>query len=241
MKPRSHPWRIALIVLAVLLATPVAIVGVAWLAYNSEVTTDVSVGGGALVSADGRTISVTAGALCDDTVNLTADEQPASVVITLHDTHPRVSRCSGMPGFAVYHVRLSLPLGRRRLLDGVTGDRIAFFDVADVVRPAYIPPGYVFRYDAPEATELLSYGYPPLLRVPVCSQIYGDGFELLVITQGGTLLPPRTKPKRITVNGHRALEFPGAITWTAHGQRLTVTAEDLPSAELIAVADSMPA
>ncbi|HYK31655.1 MAG TPA: hypothetical protein VEV63_06820 [Streptosporangiaceae bacterium] len=241
MNPRRHPWRIALVVVAALLAIPVAVVGIAWLAYNSEVTTDFSVTGGALVSANGRTVSVVAGALCDDTVNLTADEQPASVAITLHDTHPRVSRCSGMPGFAVYHVQLSQPLGRRRLLDGITGDRIPFFDVADVVRPAYIPPGYAFSYYAPEATELLSYGFPPLPRAAVCSQLYQNGSDLLVVTQGGTLLPLRSKPRRITVNGHPALEFPGAITWTAHGQRLTVSAQDLPSAQLIAVADSLPA
>ena len=241
MNARRHPWRIALVIVAVLLGIPVAIVGIAWLTYNSSVTTDLSVSGGALVSADGRTVSVTAGALCDDTVTLTADEQPASVVITLHDTHPRIARCSGMPGFAVYHVPLVQPLGRRRLLDGLTGDRIPFFDVADVVRPTYVPPGYVFRYDAPEAVELFSYGYPPLPKAAVCSQLYERGDDVLIITQGGTLLPPRAKPRHITVSGHPALEFTGAITWTAHGQRFTVSAQDLSAAELIAVADGMPA
>jgi hypothetical protein len=241
MNPGRHPWRLALIIIAVLLGIPVAIVGIAWLANNTSVTTDVSVSGSALVSSDGRTVSVIAGALCDDTVNITAAEQPARVVVTLHDTHPRTPRCSGMPGFAVYHVHLSQPLGRRRLLDGVTGDRIPFFDLADAIRPMYVPPGYVFSYDAPDADELLSYAYPPIVKTAVCSQLYQRGDDLLVVTQGGSLLPPRVKPRRIRVNGHLALEFPGAITWIAHGQRFTISAQDLPAAQLIAVADSMPA
>lgn len=241
MNTRNHPWRVALIFVVVLLATPVAVIGAAWLYYSGAVTTDASVSGGALLSADGRTISVTAGGLCDDTITLTSDEQSSSVAITLHYTHPRTPTCSGMPGFAVFHVHLSQPLGRRRLLDGVSADRIPLFDLAGIVRPGYIPSGFVFSYDAPDAAELLSYEYPLIPRAAVCSQLYQDGNDLLVVTEGGTMLPSRVKPRRIVVNGHPALEFPGAITWTAHGQRLTVSAQDLPSAQLIAVADSLPA
>jgi hypothetical protein len=98
-----------------------------------------------------------------------------------------------MPGFAVYDVHLSAPLGQRRLLDGLTGSRVPLFDVAGIVRPTYL------------------------------------------------IAPPKGKPERIAINGHPALEFPGAISWTERGQRLTVSSEDLPDSELIAVAKGMRA
>lgn len=227
---------------AVFLGTPIAIAGVAYLYYSSSVTTDESISGSALISANERTISVTAAGSCDDTINLSADEQPTGVALTLHYTHPRIPPCSGMPGFAVYDVHLSAPLGQRHLLDGLTGARIPFFNVAGIARPAYLPAGYMFRYNAPDASDLLTYQNLQIPRDARCSQIYAHGYDLLVITQGGTLImPPRAKPKQITVNGHPALEFPSAVSWTERGQRLTVSSEDLPDSELIAVAMSMRA
>lgn len=106
-----------------------------------------------------------------------------------------------MPGFAVYDARLRVPLGHRELVDGATDKPVPYFDTRRLLRPGYLPPGYAFRYDAPDASGLLGHEY---LAVPrdakaSCSQLYSTGeSDMLVITQadGGTLAwPPGIKPR----------------------------------------------
>jgi hypothetical protein len=59
-------WRALLVFVAVLTIVPAGVMGGVWLYRNSDVITYDSVEGGALVSADGRTIAVTGdGMLCD--------------------------------------------------------------------------------------------------------------------------------------------------------------------------------
>jgi len=208
-----------------------------------------SIDGGALVSSDGRTVSVMGVGACDwSNMHLTAAEQPGSVVLTLRYTRPLQDTCSGMPGYAAYHTQLQAPLGHRRLVDGVTGKAVPYFDSRHLLRPAYLPLGYQFRYDAPSATGLLSYDYQaaPEGATVSCSQLYSraGGPDLLVITQatGGRLTwPTQVRPQPVIVHGHQALAIPGRLSWTQGGQTIVVAATDpdLPESELVSVAASL--
>jgi hypothetical protein len=189
----------------------------------------------------------TIGGLCDWTDTLIADEQPARMTLTVRYSHPRIPSCSGMPGFAVYRARLAAPVGRRQLIDGVTGKRIPFFYGNRILRPSYVPPGYVFRYDAPAAYELPGFEYLAAFGGSAsCSRLYttGDPNDLLVITQAvGRNLPwPLTlKPRPVRVHGHGGLVAPGRISWTEDGQTVVVATNNttLPQPALLAVADSL--
>ena len=240
-------WRIVLP--AIVAATVVAVAATVWLlaSRNGAGVTTQSIDGGALVSSDGRTVSVTVGTNCNQTNTLTASEQQAVVTVAVQ---VRVSGppCSGFPGAAVYSARLRAPLGHRSLVDGATGRPVPIFDGRRILRPAYLPPGYALRYDAPDAFYLLGSQYLAVPQDPTvsCSQLYAaHGFQdLLVITQasGGTLhWPPDFVPRAVTVRGHRALAVSGRVSWTQDGQTIVVAATDqaLPASELIAVADSL--
>lgn len=245
---RHAAWRIALIAVGAVIAVLAAVTAALWAYLHSTVVFTVSVDGGALVSPDGRTVSVTAASLCDQTDTLIAREQPASVTLTVQIAEPRNPPCSGMPGFAVYRAQLQAPLGRRKLLDGSTGRPVPFFDSRHLLRPAYLPPGYAFRYDAPNAYYLLGYEYLAPQEGPTasCSQLYSDGSDddLLVVTQaiGGRLeWPPRLRPRPVLVRGRRALEIPGRISWAQDGQTIVVATTDtaLPTSELLQVAEGL--
>jgi hypothetical protein len=134
-------------------------------------------------------------------------------------------------------------------VDGVTGKLIPFFDSRRILRPGYLPPGYAFRYNAPGASELLSYQFP-YLALPgqpavSCTQVYSasdDGLLVVMQATGGTLgWSARTRPRTVTVHGHRALVIPGRIGWNQDGQTIVVATNDpaLPTDELISVADSI--
>jgi len=244
---RRNGRRVVLFTVGLATAVLAAAVTGLWVHRHSMVVDSESIDGGALVSSDGRTVSVMGVLACDWTAWLTAAEQPARVVITLQTAHPGTPSCSGMPGFAVYHAMLRAPLGHRELMDGATDKPVPYFDSRRLLRPGYLPPGYGFRYDAPDASGLLGYEY---LAVPrntevSCSQLYSAGdADMLVITQasGGTLAwPPRIRPRPVIVRGHRALAIPGRISWSLNDQTIVVAATDaaLPMTELIAVADSL--
>src|SRR5215469_1327701 len=182
-----RPKRQRALLISALIGVPVLMIGAAWIHFTSDVITYGGIDGGALVSASGRTISVTAGVLCDENAALVADEQQASVSIAVKYAAPRTATCSGIPGFAVYHVQLSQPLGRRRLIDQVSGKPVPFIDVARILRLAYIPPGFMFRYDAPDGAGMFGPEYlSAVVQAPVtCSQLYTttDNRAALVITQ----------------------------------------------------------
>jgi hypothetical protein len=246
----KHNWRILLVFVAVLTIVPAGVIGGVWLFRNSDVITFDSVEGGALVSGDGRTIAVTGdGMLCDQVITLHAVEAEATVTLDLRNAQPRRPQCAGMTGYAVYRVRLSLPLGRRRLIDGVTGKPVPYLDVKAIRRPAYVPPGYVFRYDEPVARGFPFYPQPPVTihgRVS-CSEVFSTREDhWLVITQqpvGPVRWPATFRLRAVTVQGHRALTYAGLLTWIQDGLRFTVRSDagpPLPLSELLAIASSIP-
>ena len=248
--PRRARWRIALFTVSALVAALAAVTAAVWAYTHATGVSTASIVGGALVSLDGRTVSVTTAlAPCGETDTLIAAEQPARVTLTLEYTYSKHPSCTGMPAFAVYSVRLQAPLRHRRLVDGVSGKPVPFFDTRGILRPGYLPPGYAFRYDAPDASELLTYQFPYLAlpRQPgvSCSQLYSaSDDDLLVIMQatGGTLgWPAKIRPRAVTVRGHRALAIPGRISWTQDSQMIVVATNNsaLPMDALIRVADSV--
>lgn len=234
---------------AVLTIVPAAVIGGVWLYHNSDVITYDSVEGGALVSADGRTISVTGdGVLCDQVISLEAIETELTVTIDLRNAQPRKPECAGMTGYALYRVRLGLPLGRRRLIDGVTGKPVPYLDVNAVRRPAYVPPGYVFRYDEPGTRAFPLYPYPAPTshgRVSYSEVFSASDNNWLVITQqpaGPVRWPASFRVRAVTVCGHRAMAAAGVVTWTQESLRFTVRADAIPPpplTELLAIADSI--
>ena len=249
MSAFRRPWLVA--VLAILIAVIVVPVGAVagwWVYAHHTVVTVESITGGALVSSDGRTVAVSGVVGCDATDTLRAAEQPGRVTLTLDYVHLANPPCSGIPGFAVYRARLQAPLGRRALVDAATGRPVPYFDASSLDKPGYLPPGYAFRYAAPDAFGLFGGEY---LAVPVdarlsCSQIYSpsDDYDLLVITQadGGRLVwPAGVKPRKLTVRGRPALAIPGRISWVQDGQLIVVATNnpELRLPELVAVADSM--
>jgi hypothetical protein len=138
---------------------------------------------------------------------------------------------------------------RARPRGGADGRPVPFFDSRRILWPGYLPPGYAFRYDAPDAPELLSYQFPYLAlpRQPTvgCAQLYSaSDDDLLVVMQvtGGTVRwPPRARPRAVTVHGHRALAIPGRISWTQDGQTIVVAANNpgLSVLDLLRVANSL--
>jgi hypothetical protein len=243
-------WRELLLVVVALIGVPAVVVGAVRIYGGSDVITYDSVEGGALVSVDGRTISVTGdGVLCDQVISLDAIETDLTVAIELRNAQPRKPECAGVTTYALYRVRLALPLGRRRLIDGVTGKPVPYLDVTAVRRPAYVPPGYVFRYDEPGTRAFPLYPYPAPTRHGRVS--YSEVFsaranDWLVITRqpaGPVRWPASFRVRAVTVRGHRATAAAGAVTWTQDGWRFTVNGDGvppLPLGELLAIANSIP-
>jgi len=96
----------------------------------------------ALVSADGRTITVPAlGGGCVTGVHLTAAETSAEVDLRLT---ARVSGEGVCPADVVLlqaSVVLPRPLGSRRLVDQATGRAVPYIPGQDLARPGWLPPG----------------------------------------------------------------------------------------------------
>jgi hypothetical protein len=140
---------------------------------------------------------------------------------------------------------LKAPVGSRTLIDGVTHAKLSSFDGVGILRPSYLPEGFIHRYDTasfPDETVANSSAG--------CVQLYtqGDSYdEAIWITQdiGGVWqAPDGVASNPIVVHGHAGSAIPGEIEWTESGQLFTVRSKTyayatLSQQDLVAIGDSL--
>lgn len=95
----------------------------------------------ALVSADGRTITVPAfGGGCTTGFDLMATETPNDVRLHLTE-HLSGGACTAVREYGQASTSLPSPLGARRLIDEQTGHAIAYIPSQDLAQPGWLPAG----------------------------------------------------------------------------------------------------
>jgi hypothetical protein len=199
--------------------------------------------GSILVSADQQTLASTVSSSCTSG-ELEAQETDQTVTLRIRlsrDVMPVPGTCA----MQTFTATLQAPLGSRRLVDGVTHAELPSFNGAGILRPAYLPPGFIHRYDtATFPSETVDDS-----RVG-CIQLYtqNDSYdEAIWITQdiGGVWHPPAGVPETpIVVRGHSGTALAGEIQWTENGQLFTIRSvtyayATLSRDELIAIAEGL--
>jgi hypothetical protein len=209
-------------------------------------------GGTAIVSTDGRTLTVGPyGLSCGATVTVVARESSRRVALFVQYLTPdNPPACPPHSGTAALRseetIRLRAPLGRRKLVDGATGRATAWISARLVLRPTVLPPGYRLRQLRPWINLTQS-------SRPSCAQFYqaqNDPNIVEIVQSGGSLALPGPGQggwTPIQVRGHRGRASRNLIIWREHGlidyianygpsNRQLLTAR-----QLIAIADSAPA
>lgn len=207
--------------------------------------------GPVLLGTDGRTITV--GGFnypCTGTVSPVADESAARVALRLRWTTPnKHGVCNkAMANVLSMDVHLNAPLGRRALVDGVTGRALSWFDMHRVFLPSALPAGYTLRSRTPGVpTGNDRAGSEYLVG---CVQEYVSSMGVLTITQAvgttNTLLGSQNGPEPIHVRGRPGQAYVDRITWVEGGQVITMESQaygqgrPLTIGDLIGIADSAP-
>lgn len=199
--------------------------------------------GSILVSANQRTLTATAAGSCQ-TGSLDVQQSPSTVVVKLH-LWPAILIAPGSCAMEIFRARLTAPLGSRQLIDGVTGARLPSFDGRSILRPAFLPRGFIHRYDA------AFFGSDTVAGATAgCTQVYtqGDSYDESVwisqIAGGRWRTPAGIHARPIVVRGRPGLAIPGEIAWTASGQLFVVQSMTYPyatlgTAALTAIANSL--
>jgi hypothetical protein len=214
-------------------------------------------GGTAIVSTDGRTITVGqfASGSCGTTVKAVARESATRVALLLRFSTPRnPPTCPNIAASLItsQKIRLPAPLGDRKLVDGRTRRATPWISARLVLRPTHLPPGYRRAKLIPAAEHA-----PPQSPGPAgCTQIYLSPKKaswLEIIQTAGKLPPSETPPvggHPIRVRGHPGHASRNVITWREDGltdyirmignQIPQDTRQLLTTQQLIAIADSAP-
>jgi hypothetical protein len=210
-------------------------------------------GGTAIVSADGRTVTVGPYLpACPAKVTVVARESATQVALFLRyltPSHP--SACpQAMPALVDSRdVRLDAPLGNRKLVDGATGRPTAWISARLVLRPNALPAGVRLF----ELIPAVNHSRPQSPGPAGCVQFYswnGDPNYLEIVQSAGSLKVPRPAKgglTRIRVRGHPGLAARNLITWRENGLTDYILAGPGPAGpqvmstqQLIAIADSSP-
>jgi hypothetical protein len=180
-----------------------------------------------LVTSGGREVTMPNGGECTQD-SLTAAEGPSRVTLRL--TVVRRSGCTeyfGPSGTDV--VRLSRPLGRRALVDGLTGQGVPYLDERQFARVTYLPPGCSF-----EERNFWQVDYSVAGGGMEVSQDPGDQVSALLSLPDGN---PGWIVRSVVVGGHHGTlqyypYFPGAsqltyeqVVWRAGGYTFRIRAE----------------
>jgi hypothetical protein len=199
--------------------------------------------GSILVSADQRSLASTVSSGCA-TGDLEVQETADTVTLRLH-LWPDIMIAPGECAMQSFTATLRAPLGSRHLVDGVTHAELPSFNGSGILRPTYLPPGFIHRYDTasfPDETVSGSKGG--------CVQLYTqpDSYdEAIWITQdiGGVFqTPEQASDIAIVVRGLPGIAIPGEIEWTENGQLFTIRSvtyayATLSQDELIAIANGL--
>lgn len=212
----------------------------------------------AIVSADGRTITVGPYPRkdCPATITVVATESETQVALFLdHVTPPKPPPCTPEPNAAMasvfaHNIRLRNPLGNRELVDGVTGQTIAWISARIVLRVtdasyrllSIVPMGSMSGTQGVAAGAIQYY-----TRL-------ADPNGLSIVQSAGSVPVPGPAPggwMPIRVRGHQGRATRNLISWRENGLTdyiavsYAVETENmdypqvLSTRELIAVADSV--
>jgi len=245
--------RVAVMATAGCLATVAAGCGLIGSGANGQVSYQ-GYGGTAIVSTDGRTLTVGPyGLSCGATVTVVAHESSSRVALFVQyltpDNPPACPPHAGTSALRLEQsIRLRVPLGRRRLVDGATGRATAWMSARLVLRPTALPPGYRLRELRPWLNLTQS-------SRPSCVQFYqaqNDGNELEIVQSAGSMQILGAGSgtwTQIRVRGYPGHARRNLITWRENGLTDYVLTGDQSSAgapalstrQLIAIADSAPA
>jgi hypothetical protein len=142
-------------------------------------------------------------------------------------------------------VRLAAPLGKRKLVNGATGERVPQFDARLLLRPGILPPGYRLRQAIPRLTGPEGHA---IAQVQLWYSPPAERADWLVITESPEsplVLPPwQSQPQhgrwtRTRLRRVQGWAAPGVIAWRQRGLIYSISADTpLTTAQLIAIADS---
>jgi hypothetical protein len=204
--------------------------------------------GPAIVSADGRTLTVAGYATgCGITATLVARQSPTQVALRARDVV--TSSCfpgeGAMPRPPPLEVRLDTALGRRKLLNGCTGRPVPQFDARLLLQPRILPPGYQLRQVYPQLTGTEGHAVAEV-RLSYDAQTETAGYLLITESPDSPFVsPPWQSPAdgsqwtRIRVRGVPAWAGPSVIAWRQRGLLYSVSASPpLTTTQLTAIADS---
>jgi hypothetical protein len=211
--------------------------------------------GPAIVSADGRVLTVAGYASgCGTTSALVARQSVAQVALWARDVV--VSSCRPGEGALAapppLQIRLAAPLGKRKLVNGATGQPVPQFDARLLLRPGILPPGYRLRQVFPQLTGPQGHA---IARVALWyyPRTEKAGHLLITVSPDSPLVPrpwqsppePWQSPAkhnrwiRIRVRGVPGWASPSLIAWRQRGLIYSVSASPLlTTAQLISIADS---
>lgn len=139
-RPRARTAAVAAIAAGVVLAGA----GTAWVIGHQGVESSTEVDGAVLVSRDGRTLtSPVEWTGCEDRPKLVAHESGTSVLLKVERVdHSQPNQACDNGQARQLATTLDSPLGSRRLVDAVDGQRIPPLRANEVATPHYLPAGY---------------------------------------------------------------------------------------------------
>jgi len=130
----------------------------------------------ALVSADGRTITVPAtGGGCVTGVRLSAIETPTEVRLDLSRSMSKGTVCTAETRLLQASAMLAQPLGTRTLVDQSTGREVAYIPGQDLAAPGWLPPGASSPRDSYTDGWTRTYTFPKASRIAPLQIIENPG------------------------------------------------------------------
>jgi len=199
--------------------------------------------GSILISADQRTLTASAGGSCV-AGTLDVQESRDGVVVRVH-TVPAFMIAPGSCAIEIFSARLSSPLGSRQLIDGVTGARLPSFRGQGILRPAFLPSGFVHRYDvAFLGSDTVAGASAGCTQVFTQGDSYDEAIWISQVAGGHWHTPVGISAAPIVVRGRPGLAIGGEIEWTEDGQLFTIQSmtyayATLGTQDLIAIANSL--
>lgn len=213
-------------------------------------------GGTAIVSADGRTITVGEfpGSACGAKITAVAEETRSRVALFLRYPTPHGQTACVSDSAAkviAQNIRLGAPLERRKLVDGATGRATEWISARLVLHPGWLPDGFRLQALIP-AADISGVQVPGPAG---CVQIFTSGsspFPLEIVQSAAPLRGFGSSPSGWTtmqVRDHHGLATRNVITWRENGLVDYVSAggaaarnspQLLSTQQLIAIADSAP-
>jgi hypothetical protein len=213
---------------------------------SEKVTSYQGYDGTAIVSADGRTVTVGRfGHPCLGTATVFAVQKELLVALWIRDVAPASAQAGSCQANAVQDIRLRAPLGRRKLVNGADLKALRWLDGRLVLHPRMLPAGYALTQVLPGVRTA-----GPARYGPGCEQVYASEAGTLSITQSaGSLLVPAPGPpgwQPVHIRGVIGVATRNVITWQERGLTDVISAGNpadpqvLSTAELVAIADSAP-